>query len=173
MTIFINKGDLPLTDYQLEKRSQAHILMEWLPQDREKSIRKEDNKFNEFMQQFSESHKTNVANNLFNLQLANYKSAIQRLSRYKLSEGQEALYEDVPTGEFDEEGNELFENILIQPQIDPLQVTIEVPVFNEETGEQMGTEEIPNPLIVQDEKERSDAQEVVDDTPNEVKDWLS
>ena len=73
MTIFVNKGDLPLTPVQLEKRAQKHIKRVWSDQAREKSIRLADGGFDAFMASFSADHDENIANNTFNWKLAEYR----------------------------------------------------------------------------------------------------
>ncbi|WP_435988525.1 hypothetical protein [Sulfitobacter sp. SH24] len=108
--------------------------------------------------------------NEFNHQLAAYRVALARLARYRLAVGQAAVYEDQPTGEYDAEtGEPITESVLVQPEIEPLPTEIEVPVVDEETGEQTGTEMIPNPEIERDDAERAAARAVVDQTPQPVK----
>lgn len=170
MTIFVNKGDAPLTDAQLEKRSQRYIARDWPPQARERSIRKGDGEFDAFMAAFSADHDVNEANNLFNHQLAAYRKAMARLAQYRVSEGRPDLTEDQPTGQYDEQGNEVMETVVVQTAIDPVEPTIEQPVYDDE-GYQTGTETVTNPLIVQDDTERSEAQAVVDATPQDVKEF--
>jgi len=82
MTIFVTKGDLPLTASQLEKRAQKHINRSWPEQAREKSIRLADGAFDAFMSTFSADHDVNTANNTFNWQLQDYTKATSRLARY-------------------------------------------------------------------------------------------
>ena len=87
MTHFVNKGDLPLTLVQLEKRAQKHIKRVWPDQAREKSIRLADGAFDAFMLTFSADHNENVANNTFNWQLQEYGTAVARLGKYRLADG--------------------------------------------------------------------------------------
>jgi hypothetical protein len=102
-----------------------------------------------------------------------YEKAIARLERYELSEGRAAVYEDQPTGEYDEQGNPTTESVLVSPAIDPLPATIEQPVYNPETGEQTGTEIVGNPLVAVDIAERTQAQSIIDATPQEVIDYAT
>ena len=162
MTIFVTKGDLPLTAAQLEKRAQKHINRSWPEQAREKSIRLADDAFNEFMSTFSADHDVNTANNTFNWQLQDYTKATSRLARYVLSEGRPEVYKDQPTGEF------LTESVLVQTAIDPLDAQVEQTVYDDE-GNVTGTTMVDNPLIVADDAERDAAQAVVDATPQDVK----
>ena len=109
MTIFVNKGEAPLTDAQLEKRSQRYIARDWPVQAREKSIRLGDGSFDAFMATHSVNHDINIVNNLFNTQLAAYRTAVARLDRYVLADGRQEVKEMQPTGEqvFNEETGEM------------------------------------------------------------------
>lgn len=172
MTIFVNKGDAPLTDAQVEKRAQAYIAKDWPDQAREKSIRLADGAFDAFITAFSADHDVNIANNTFNWQLAEYRKATARLAQYRLADGRAEYMVETLTGTFDEEGNEIMD-VTVVPAIEPLPAEIEQPVYDETTGEQTGTEMVPNPAIVQDDAERAVAQAVVDATPQEVIDYAS
>ncbi len=164
MTIFVTKGDLPLTAAQLEKRAQKHINRSWPEQAREKSIRLADGAFDAFMYTFSADHDVNTANNTFNWQLQDYTKATSRLARYVLSEGRPEVYKDQPTGEF------LTESVLVQTAIDPLDAQVEQTVYDDE-GNVTGTTMVANPLIVADDAERDAAQAVVDASPQDVKEF--
>lgn len=170
MTIFVAKGDLPLTPVQLERRAQKHIKRVWSDQAREKSIRTSDGAFDAFMSTFSSNHDINITNNTFNWQLQEYRKATARLAQYVLAVGREEVYEDYPTGEYDPEtGEELIESVLVQSAVDPLPATVEVLVYDEENPEaEPTTETVDNPEIVQDTEERAAAQSVIDATPEEV-----
>lgn len=169
MTIFVNKGDEPLTPSQLEKRAQKHIKRVWSDQAREKSIRTADGAFDAFMTSFSAAHDENVANNTFNWQLQEYGNAVARLDRYVLADGRPEVWEDQPTGEYDEEGNEVMESVLVQSAVEPLEATVEQLVWADDPMVEPTLEVIPNPLIVADTEERAAAQAVVDGTPEEVR----
>ena len=171
MTIFVNKGDLPLTPAQLEKRAQKHIKRSWPDQAREKSIRLADGAFDAFMSTFSADHDVNIANNTFNWQLLEYGKATARLVRYRLADGRPEIWEDQPTGEYDEEGNEVMASVLVQTAVEPLEATVEQLVYSEDPDVEPTTETVPNPLIVADTEERAAAQAVVDATPEEVKEY--
>lgn len=171
MTIFVTKGDTPLTPVQLEKRAQKHIARSWSPQAREKSIRLADGAFDTFMAAFSADHDVNVTNNTFNWQLQEYRKATARLEQYVLADGRAEVYEDQWNGEYDDDGDEIMESVLVQSAIEPLDAQVEIAVYNDE-GEQTGTEMIDNPLIDQDIEERSVAKIVVVlSTPQAVKDF--
>ena len=167
MTIFVNKGDLPLTPAQLEKRAQKWINRSWNTQAREKSIRTSDGAFDAFMSTFSADHDENIANNTFNWRLVEYRKATARLALYVLADGRPDVWEDQPTGEYDEEGNEVMESVLVQTAIEPLEATVEITTYDVDGNE--STETVTNPLIVADTEERAAAQAVVDSTPAEVK----
>lgn len=167
MTQFVTKGDAPLTPVQLEKRAQKYIKRSWPDQAREKSIRLADGAFDAFMSTFSTNHDVNITNNTFNWQLSEYRKATARLARYRLADGRSEVYEDQPTGEYDDDGNEVMESVLVQTAIDPLDAQVEQNVYDDE-GELTGTEMVDNPLIVKDDEERAAAQAVVDGTPADV-----
>jgi hypothetical protein len=166
MAIFVTKGDSPLTEAQLEKRSQRYIARDWPAQARERSIRKADGEFDTFMTAFSADHDVNVANNLFNAQLADYRKATARLSQYRLADGRPEQTFEEPSGEYDDEGNEIM-HTWVQAGIDPLPAQIEQTTYDDEGN--ATTEMVDNPLIVADDAERAAAQAVVDGTPDEVK----
>ena len=171
MTIFVTKGDLPLTPVQLEKRAQKYIARSWQPQARERSIRQADGLFDAFMTAFSIDHDVNTANNMFNWQLQEYRKAVARLDQYVLADGRAEVYEDQWSGEYDDDGEEIMESVVVQSAIEPLDAQVEIAVYNDE-GEQTGTEMIDNPLINHDIEERSVAKIVVVlSTPQAVKDF--
>lgn len=105
--------------------------------------------------------------NEFNHQLVTYRAAATRLDRYKTWEGLPEVWEERETGEYID-GEPVYESIMVQQGIEPLPGQIEVPVFDEETGEQTGTEMVDNPAIEQDIAERNAAQAVIDQTPEAV-----
>jgi len=168
MTIFVTKGDMPLTSVQLEKRAQKYITRSWPAQARERSIRKADGEFDAFMAAFSADHNVNKANNLFNAQLAGYRTATLRLSQYRLADGRPEQTFEEPSGEYDDEGNEIM-HTWVQAGIDPLDAQVEQTTYDDEGN--ATTEMVNNPLIVADDVERAAAQAVVDGTPQEVKDF--
>ena len=170
MTIFVNKGDSPLPDAQLEKRAQAHIAKDWPSQAREKSIRTADGAFDAFMATFSANHDINIANNTFNWQLAEYRKATARLAKYRLADGKPEETIETPTGTFDEEGNEIMD-VTVVPAIDALPAQVEETTCDEDGN--ATTTMVDNPEIVRDDAERAVAQAVVDATPQEAKDWVA
>jgi len=121
-----------------------------------------------------------ASNWTFNKQLREYVAAVERLSHYALADGRPEVREDIviSTEEvFNEETGEMetietTEEVITQTAIEPLPATIETTETNFETGETT-TSVVPNPAIVQDEAERTAAQEVVDSTPQAVIDSLS
>ena len=86
-----------------------------------------------------------------------YRLSVERLSKYILSEGRPEIRED---------------DVVTQTAIEPLEATVEVTTYNEETLEST-TETVRNPLIVKDEEERASAQAVVDATPQSVIDSIN
>jgi len=171
MTLFVTKGDAPLTDAQLEKRAQRNIAKVWPDQAREKSIRLADGAFDAFMSTFSTNHDVNITNNTFNWQLQEYRKATARLAQYVVADGRAEVWEDQPTGEYDEEGNEVMESVLVQTAIEPVEATVTRLVYSEDDPMAEPVEEtIENPLITVDVAERTAAQATVDATPQAVKD---
>ena len=166
MTVFVNKGDAPLTPVQLEKRAQTYIRRSWPDQAREKSIRTADGAFDAFMATFSADHDVNIANNTFNWQLAEYRKATIRLEKYRLADGRAEQTFEEPSGEYDDEGNEIMHTWIIAA-IDPLPAQVEETTYDDEGN--ATTTMVDNPEIVRDDAERAAAQAVVDGTPDEVK----
>ena len=176
MTIFVNKGDAPLTPVQLEKRAQAHIAKDWPYQAREKSIRTADGAFDAFMATFSVNHDENIANNTFNWQLSEYRKATARLAQYVVADGRAEVREMQPTGEqvFNEETMEM-EDVMMEvvtvTAIEPVEATVEQTVYGDDPEAEPTVETVENPLITQDNQERDEAQAVVAATPQAVIEW--
>lgn len=169
--IFIQQGDKPLTDHQIQKRTQKHIDNIYPQWQRERAIRKQEATFADFMVEWEADADTNRDNNLFNQQLVDYKAAVERLSQYVLADGREEIIESQPTGEqiFDEATGEIVDvmaDVVVQTAIEPLPATVEVTTYDDEGV--ATTETVPNPEIVQDLSERSSAEAIVDATPQAV-----
>ena len=165
MTVFVSKGDAPLSDEQMASRNQAYINRDWPEWKRERSIRTADNAFNAYMAVVAADTDTNRANNTFNWQLAEYRTATARLAQYRLADGKPAQTFSEPTGQFDEFGMEILHTWTVAA-IDPLPAMVE-----ETTYDDLGnatTAMAPNPAIVQDDAERAAAQAAVDATPLDV-----
>ena len=169
MTLFVTKGDAPLTDAQLEKRAQANINLNWSSQAREESIRKSDGLFTAFMDVFSSNHATNVTNNTFNWQLQEYGTAVARLAQYVLSVGRAEATEEQGTGAYDEDGNEVTETVVTVTAVEPVAATVTRLVYSDDMDAEPTEETIENPVITVDVSERDTAQAVVDATPETVK----
>ncbi len=168
MTIFVAKGDAPLSPAQLQKRSQKYIKRAWPDAAREQSIRINDGAFTAFMVGFSEAHTINTANNTFNWQLAEYGSAVARLAQYVLADGVPEYNVETPTGTYDDEGVEVMD-VYTVAAIEPLDATVEVTAYDDEGV--ATTETVANPMIVADDLERLQAQSVIEATPQVVKDY--
>jgi 6-pyruvoyl-tetrahydropterin synthase len=122
----------------------------------------------------SVNHDINIANNLFNTQLAAYREAVARLDRYVLADGRQEVKEMQPTGEqiFNEDTQEMEDvlvEVVVQTAIEPVAEFVEQTSYTED-GETV-TESVRNPVIVEDEVQRAEAQSVVDATPEPVKDF--
>lgn len=103
-----------------------------------------------------------------------YNQAVKRLAQYVLLDGRPELTEMQPTGEqiFNEttgEMEDVLHEVTVQTAIDPLPEFIEQAVYDELSGEQIGTETVRNPVVVKDEQERLAAQATIDATPEEIK----
>ena len=170
MTVFIEKGDAALSKRQAIKRGLRHFNAEQAYWQREAGMLMGSQEYVEWANQWLVDNQINAENNLFNNQLAAYRKATARLDQYKVADGRPEITEEQPTGEYDEEGNEITETVVVQTAIDPVEPTVEQPVYDDE-GNQTGTETVTNPLIVADEAERAAAQAVIDQIPQEVKDF--
>src|SRR6056297_2310764 len=170
MTVFIHKGDPPMSYRQATKRGKRILDAQKQQWQREQGIVENDPDYQAWAEGWIANNVVNAENNLFNNQLAAYRKATARLAQYLVADGRPEITEEQPTGEYDEEGNEIMETVVVQTAIEPLEPTVEQPVYDDE-GNQTGTETVTNPLIVADEAERAAAQAVIDQTPQEVKDF--
>ena len=201
MSVFIQKGDAPLSVRQATKRGMAYVAAELA----QAGARTGDEEllrviphadlpprlaavvqalghvsYEAFALGWEADNLINGANNLFNHQLADYRAAQARLARYRLADGRPEVTDEQQA--IDEQGQPVFdeatgepvmETVVVQAAIDPLPAEVEQPIYDEVTGEQTGTEMVPNPEIVRDDAERAAAQAVVDDTPAEVIEFAS
>ena len=172
--IFVNKGDKPLTANQLEKRAQKYITRAFPLQRREESIRKDDGVFSGFMTSFSADHAVNVENNTFNHQLVAYNDAVARLEKHVLLDGQAEVREMQPTGEqtFNEESGEMedvSQEVVVKREIEPVEEFVEVTVYSDDPEAEPTVEQQRNPVVIQDEAEREQAQAIVNGASEAVK----
>lgn len=113
----------------------------------------------------------------FNQQLAAYRVAVARLAQYRLADGRPEVREMQPTGEqvFNEETmqfEDVMQEVIVQTAIDPLEPTVEITVYDEtDPMAEPTVQTVANPEIVADDAERAAAQAVVDNTPDEVKEF--
>jgi hypothetical protein len=196
MTVFIQKGDAPLSVRQATKRGMSYVtsdlalagarrgdeeLLRVIPHDNLPARLLDvvqalgHVSYEAFAMGWEADNFVNGENNLFNHQLVAYRAAQARLARYHLVDGQpEAAEEQQAIDEqgqpvFDEEtGEPVMEAVVVQAVIEPLPAEIEQSVYDETTGEQTGTIMVPNPAVVQDDAERAAAQAVIDGTPTAV-----
>ena len=196
MTVFIQKGDAPLSVRQAAKRGMANVAAELA----QAGARTGDEEllrviphadltprlaavvqalghvsYATYALGWEADNLVNGEYNLFNHQLAAYRAAQARLARYRLADGRPEVTDEQQA--VDEQGQPMFdettgepvmETVVVQAAIGPLPAEVEQPVYDEETGEQTGTEMVPKPEIVRDDVERTAAQAVVNDTPAEV-----
>jgi len=107
-----------------------------------------------------------IDNNLLKGAIA-YERAEQRLDKYILSVGLPGI-DEVPEQRDPETGEIIVEYVAGREEIKPLPATVEVTVTDPDTGK-VTTKEVPNPVIVKDEAERTEAQAVIDGASEEVK----
>jgi hypothetical protein len=173
--IFVTKGMKVLTSQQLDNRTQSYIDNEWPQWKRERSIRKADGLFDTYMDGVEADTDINRANNEFNWQLEQFQKATKRLEQYELSVGVPESSREVPVGEprFDETTGEIgYETkTVVTEAIPPLESTITVVTYDD-GGEEVSSEEVANPEVVQDEEERAQAQSIIDRTPDAVYEFL-
>ncbi|SFK76198.1 hypothetical protein [Shimia haliotis] len=201
MTVFIQKGDAPLSVRQATKRGMAHVAAELA----QAGARTGDEEllrviphadltprlaavvqalghvsYQAYALGWEADNLVNGEHNLFNHQLAAYREAQSRLARYRLADGRPEITEELQAIDdlgqpvFDEtNGEPVMEAVVVQAAIDPLPAEVERPIYDELTGEQTETEMVPNPVIVRDETERADARAVVDEAPTEVIEFAS
>lgn len=201
MTVFIKKGDAPLSVRQTTKRGMALVAAELA----QAGARTGDEELLRVIPQadltprlaavvqalghvsyqtyalgWEADNLVNGEHNLFNHQLAAYREAQSRLSRYRLADGRREITEELQAIDdhgkpvFDEtNGEPVMEAVAVQAAIDPLPAEVEQPIYDEVAGEQTATQMVSNPEIVRDEGERADARAVVDETPAEVIEFAS
>ena len=109
----------------------------------------------------------------FAQQVVAYTAATARVAQYQLSVGREEVVESLPTGEqvYNEETFEMEDvmaDVVTQTSIEPLEATVEVTVYGDDPEAEPTVETVPNPLIVQDEAERAQAQSIVDNASDDV-----
>jgi len=170
MVVFIKRGDPPMSVRQAIKRGRAHFESEKAQWEREQGMLTQSAEYTAWANQWIADNQINGANNYFNHQLAQYRAAQARLAQYRLADGKPAENIETATEQLDENGDVIMETTVI-PSIPALPATIEQPVFDLDTGEQTGTEMVPNPLVEEDDAERAQAQQVIDATPQPVKDF--
>ena len=196
MTVFIQKGDAPLSVRQATKRGISYVASDLAlagarrGDDELLRVIPHDNlparlldvvqalghvSYEAFALGWEADNFVNGENNLFNHQLVAYRAAQARLVRYRLAVGRAEVTEEQQAlneqGQpvFDEDtGEPVMEAVVVQAVVDPLPEEIEQLVYEETTGEQTGTIMVPNPEVVRDDAERAAAQAIIDGTPTEV-----
>jgi hypothetical protein len=173
MTVFVNKGDAPLSDGQLSKRTQRYIDRDWPAWKRERAMRTDPAALNTYMDTVSTNTDSNRVDNLFNQQLADYRVATARFAQVQLSAGRAAYSEQIDTGQtvWDDDAQDMVPvmETINHPAIDPLPATVDG--WDNTDPENPVVAQVPNPLIVADDAERDAAQAVIDGTPAAVKNF--
>mgnify|MGYP005683815283 CR=1 FL=1 len=111
----------------------------------------------------------------FAQQVEAYKIAKARVAQYQLSVGVPESSETTVTGQvWNEEAFEMQDvtETIVTPAIDALEATVEVTTYDMETDTST-TATVANPLIVKDDAERAEAQVIIDNTPQPVKDQVN
>jgi len=112
----------------------------------------------------------------FNQQLADYRTATDRLAQYIVSVGRAEVVESQATGEqvWDEDTMEMVDvmhDVITVTEVEAVEATVTRLVYDETDHMAEPTEEtIENPVITTDVAERADAQATVNATPQAVKD---
>jgi hypothetical protein len=196
MTVFIQKGDAPLSVRQATKRGMSFVasdlalagarrgdeeLLRVIPHDNLPARLLDvvqalgHVSYEAFALGWEADNFVNGEHNLFNHQLVAYRAAQARLVRYRLAVGRAEITAEQQA--LDEQGQPVFnqttgepvmEGVVVQAVVDPLPEEIEQLVYEETTGEQTGTIMVPNPEVVRDDAERAAAQAVIDSTPVDV-----
>lgn len=102
-----------------------------------------------------------------------YHEAVSRLAQHVLADGRAEVIESQATGEqvWDEDTMEMVDvmaDVVTVTAIEAVEATVEVTTYDD-TGENPVTETIENPVITKDNAERTTAQLVIDNTPEEIK----
>ncbi len=123
----------------------------------------EINDYKDFLLQVRQDTNQAIADNQLLINTIAYETALARVAQYRLAEGREAqtIYKT------DNLGNQVVDYVI--PSIEPLPAQVDSSVFNEQTMESTVVQ-IPNPLIVQDDLERAEAQSVIDNVSQAVLD---
>ena len=169
--IFVTQGDKPITDSQLQKRTQAYIERDWPQWKRERAMRTDATDLNAYMDQVASDTDTNRANNTFNQQLSAYRVAVARLAQYIVADGRAEETAEVVVGEQWNDETQQMEDVtetqVTVTAIEPVEATVQQTTYDIEGNATTTT--IENPLITQDNAERATAQAVVDATPEDVR----
>ena len=196
MTVFIQKGDAPLSVRQATKRGMSYVasdlalagarrgdeeLLRVVPHDNLPARLLDvvqalgHVSYEAFALGWEADNFVNGENNLFNHQLVAYRAVQARLARYRLADGRPEVTEELQAigaqgqSVFDEDtGEPLMEAVVVQAAVDPLPAEIEQTVYDETTGEQTGMAMVPNPEVIRDDAERTAARAVIDGTPTAV-----
>lgn len=167
----IERGADPLSPAQFARRIKASLERVIPATQREQLAVINPTAYSQIGQALAAVEAQAAADNAFNRQLSEYRTAIARLSRYRLADGREEAFEDMPTGEYDPEtGEPLTGSVRVATAIEPLPATIEQMTYDN-GGNETGLQDIPNPAVVQDDVERAEAEAVIDGTPQEVIDF--
>lgn len=169
----LSKGNKPLSLGAFRRRIEAYTEQCWPWADRERDPVGYQAWKDERQLTLAEAEVCLV----FNGRLVKYRAAVARLAQVELSVGRAET--QVGTGVFEPDPvtGEMVEVMQTIPAIPALVAEmVDYPVLDEATGEQTGTVTEPDREVTaqleKDAAEREAAQQVIADTPQEVKDWV-
>jgi len=111
----------------------------------------------------------------FAQQVEAYKIAKARVAQYQLSVGVPEATQTIVTGQEWNEETLVWEDVtetFVIPAIEALVATVEETTYDFDTDTST-TATVANPIIVKDDAERADAQTIIDNTPQSVKDQVN
>ena len=97
MTVFIQKGDKPLTAVQATQRGVRLFESQLAQWQREMGILLQDPAYVAWAQQWVADNVINEENNQFNVQLYTYNGAVERLAQYRVADGRPVIMGEEPT----------------------------------------------------------------------------
>lgn len=123
----------------------------------------EINDYKDFLLQIRQDTNQAIADNLLLKNTIAYETALARVTQYRLAEGRKAqtVYKT------DNQGKKTVDYVI--PAVEPLPAEVDSVTYNDQTKESTVVQ-IPNPLIVQDDLERAEAQSIIDNVSQDVLD---
>lgn len=169
MTVFIQKGDAPLSKREAEERGARIFTSQMIQWQREQGIVESDPDYLSWAADWVADNQVNAANNLFNHQLAGYRKHKAVLDTPFDDGSREAYVSEEIIGYRGLEAEPIYREYEAVPAI-PMTVTVSQ--TDPETGEAEEVE-VEHPVRKADREAREFAQVVVALTPQAVIDWGS